>query len=81
MTTYGERRMTDTDFEALLTRLRTWPPEWRAHAAGSLRSIEQMMTGDGGKYLMTAEERAALSAALLEDDELLKGEGVADAVR
>jgi hypothetical protein len=68
---------TDTDLEALLERLRTWPSEWRAHAAGSLRSIEQMMTGEGGKYLMTEEEGADLRAAMLETDEASDDEIVA----
>jgi hypothetical protein len=60
--------MTRSQIEAVLDRVRAWPPERQEDAARMLLAMEAESTAP---YRLTAEERADLQAAL---DEVARGE-------
>ena len=55
--------MTKSQIEAVLDRVRSWPPERQEDAARVLLAME---AEDAGPYRLTPEERADLQAALEE---------------
>jgi hypothetical protein len=64
--------MTKSQIEAVLERVRTWPPERQEDAARVLLAME---AEDAGTYRLAPEERADLQAAL---EEAARGEFASD---
>lgn len=64
--------MTKSQIEAVLERVRSWPPERQQDAARVLLAME---AEDAGTYRLSPEERADLQAAL---EEVARGEFASD---
>lgn len=65
--------MTKNQIEAVLDRVRAWPPERQEDAARVLLAME---AEDATPYRLSAEERADIEVAL---EELARGEVASDA--